>query len=117
MPCMPWVPSEPRGSTLKLRDPDERTELAHGTKSEGTLCQEKKGSSIIVSPSQFAERILEVLSALPLHHHCPNCGSDVTHRDTTFSYNGEASRIKVPVCPKCSQADERVNSPTSRKIA
>ena len=77
----------------------------------------KKSCSISVSPSQFAERILEVLSALPPPLHCQNCGSAVMHQDTTLSYNGKVSKIQLPICPKCSQAYEQVNTPANRKVA
>src|ERR1700747_2819837 len=48
-------------------------------KSEGTSIVTKKPCSISVSPSQFAERILEILSALPPLLDCQNCGSEVLH--------------------------------------
>jgi len=77
----------------------------------------KKSFSISVSPSQFAGRILEVLSALPPLPHCQNCGSAVMHQDTTLSYNGKVSKIQLPICAKCNQNDEQVNTPANRKVA
>jgi hypothetical protein len=77
----------------------------------------KNSGSISVSPSQFAERILDVLSALPPPLHCQNCGSAVIHQDTTLSYNGKVSKIQLPICPKCNQKDEQVNTPANRKVA
>ena len=71
----------------------------------------KKSCSISVSPSQFAGRILEVLSALPPRLHCQNCGSEVTHLNATLSYKGKVSKIQLPICPKCSPEDEQVNTP------
>ena len=66
MRCMPCVRSEALGSTLKLRDPDDRTKLAsrdEATKEASVVT--KKPCSITVFPSQFAERILELLSVFP----------------------------------------------------
>jgi len=77
----------------------------------------KKSCSISVSPSQFAERILEVLSTLPPLLHCKKCGSKVIHRDATLSYNGKVSKIQLPICPKCSPEDEQVNTPANPKVA
>ena len=77
----------------------------------------KNSCSISVSPSQFAERILEVLSASPPPLHCQNCGSAVIHRNATLSYTGKVVIIQLPVCPKCNQKDEQVNTPANRKVA
>jgi len=77
----------------------------------------KNSGSISVSPSQFAERILEVLSALPPPLHCENCGSAVIHRNATLSHHGKVVIIQLPVCPKCNQKDEQVNTPANRKVA
>jgi hypothetical protein len=77
----------------------------------------KNSGSISVSPSQFAGRILEVLSALPPLPHCQNCGSAVTHRNATLSYKGKVVIIQLPICLKCDQKDEQVNTTANRKVA
>ena len=77
----------------------------------------KKPCSIIVFPSQFAGRILEALSALPLLPRCPNCGSEAIHRDVTLAYDDEVVKLQLSMCPRCSQEVEQVNSPAGRKVA
>jgi hypothetical protein len=55
-------------------------------------------------PTSHAEKLFEMLAALPSEVNCPKCGLKLLHFEATFfsaEPDGKAWNISLPACPKC----------------
>jgi hypothetical protein len=56
---------------------------------------------------RFIRDLLDTLSQLPKTTHCPDCGSVMEQRTTTFSLavTGETWDVALPICSKCAPVE------------